>query len=492
MKRAQKSLMQNADGEEFSFGLDDLKTVTAAERVDEAIARLASFPLLDPDPIIETDRDGIITYLNPSARMSFHNIFSIGNRYSFLEDTAQAMEAAESSAHGEIVREASFGGRSFEQHISCVPEIGRVRVHMHDVTEQKLKERLKTEFVNIVSHELRTPLTITKEGISLILDRTAGNITPDQERILKTAKSSIDRLVRLVNDLLDSAKIEAGAVALNRGLFDLKTAIRGVAESFAQMARYKGVKLETKVPEGSTVAYADEDKIVQVLVNLVNNAFKFTMAGSIKISLRDDKEEFVCEVADTGTGITHDDMTKIFNKFQQIKQGEISSERGTGLGLVISKGLIEMHGGSIFAKSEVGKGSSFFFTLPKYSPEVLLSKLIFDSIRDAARIGENVSLIVVQFGREKKSKIDEKTKNEAKNAIKSCLRGSRDVVYPLADEIAVILEGCDALSREHVMNRIRASLGKQGYASMGAATYPCDAMGEKELLSAARKSSQIS
>lgn len=488
----QKSLMQDAGGEEFSFGLDDLKTATAAERVDEAIARLASFPLLDPDPIIETDRDGIITYLNPSARMAFHNIFSVGDRYTLLEDPAQAMEAAKRSVRGEIVREASFSGISFEQHISCVPEIGRVRVHMHDVTEHKLREKLKSEFVNIVSHELRTPLTITREGISLILDGTAGRISGDQERILKTAKTSIDRLVRLVNDLLDSAKIEAGAVLLNRGFFDLKTAIRSVSESFAQKALNKGLKFETEIPEGGAAVYADEDKIVQVLVNLVNNALKFTTKGAIKIVLRAEEEEFVCEVSDTGTGIPPDDMTKIFDKFQQIKQGEISSEKGTGLGLMISKGLIEMHGGSIFAKSEVGKGSSFFFTLPKYSPDILLSKLMFDSIKVAAKTGGKMSLVLVQIGKGRKPKIDEKTKSEAKNAIKSCLRGSRDVVYPLADEIAVVLEGCDAAAREHVMSRIRASLGEQGQISMGAATYPDDATVEKDLLSIARKSSQIS
>ncbi len=231
--------------------------------------------------------------------------------------------------------------------------------------ELKKLDRLKSDFVSVVSHELRTPLSIIKEGISLVLDGITGVINPKQEKILSVSKDNIDRLARIIDNLLDISKIESGKIELKNKLNDINDLVRKVAATFASKIADRELKLELNLPDGKLNILMDEDRIYEVLTNLVGNALKFTKKGFIIIEVMDKGKEIECVVADSGIGIDSSNISKLFDKFTQFDRIDEGMEKGTGLGLSIAKGLVELHGGKIWVESEFGKGAKFHFTLPK-------------------------------------------------------------------------------------------------------------------------------
>ncbi|HEY2991030.1 MAG TPA: ATP-binding protein [Candidatus Binatia bacterium] len=237
--------------------------------------------------------------------------------------------------------------------------------------EQRLKEldKMKSDFVSNVSHELRTPLTAIKASVDNMLDGITGLLNEKQDRYLARIKSNTDRLARLINDLLDLSRIEAGRIDLKPSHLPLLQLAKEVAEILRTVAGQKLISLEVAADDGAT-AWADRDKVTQVLINLVDNAVKFTPHhGTVTIAVRKNGDQWAqVSVADTGPGMSGDQIGKIFDKFYRIDQSGKQKTKGTGLGLAISKALVEMHGGKIWAESKVGKGSTFFFTLPARRP----------------------------------------------------------------------------------------------------------------------------
>lgn len=246
-----------------------------------------------------------------------------------------------------------------------------------DITEkqryqQRLKEldKMKSDFVSNVSHELRTPLTAVKGSVDNMLDGLTGLLNEKQSRYLTRIKSNADRLTRLINDILDLSRIEAGKIDVKPAVLPFVTLAKEVAEGLRPVAVDKLISLEVASSDASVTAWADRDKVIQVLMNLIGNAVKFTPAhGKVSVSIERNGDEWVqASVADTGSGIPLEEANKIFDKFYQIAQVGKQKARGTGLGLAISKALVEMHGGRIWVESEVGRGSTFFFTLPAQQP----------------------------------------------------------------------------------------------------------------------------
>ena len=235
-----------------------------------------------------------------------------------------------------------------------------------DVTEQKRVEEFRNDIVRTVSHELRTPLSIEKEGISLLMDEMLGPVTAEQMEILKTVMRSIDRLARMITSLLDISSIETGKIHLSQKVTDLVGLVKDAAFEFKKRAEAKSVDLSVKLPRRPVQVHADPDKIMQVLSNLVDNAVKFTERGSVEISLALLQNTVECEVRDTGIGIAPENVSKLFEKFQQFSRTIGPGEKGFGLGLSIVKGIIEMHGGQIWVQSELGKGTCVTFSLPLY------------------------------------------------------------------------------------------------------------------------------
>ena len=236
-----------------------------------------------------------------------------------------------------------------------------------DVTEQKKVEEFRNDIVRTVSHELRTPLSIEKEGISLLMDGMVGAVNVEQREVLETVMRSIDRLGRMITSLLDISIIETGKIRLLEKMTNLIDLVKDVAFEFKKRASEKGIDLNVKMPGRAVQVLADPDKIMQVLSNLVDNAIKFTpLGGAVEISTNVLKNAVECEVRDTGIGIAPSNTGKLFEKFQQFSRAAGPGEKGFGLGLSIAKGIVELHGGRIWVKSELGKGTRATFSLPLY------------------------------------------------------------------------------------------------------------------------------
>jgi signal transduction histidine kinase/HAMP domain-containing protein len=229
---------------------------------------------------------------------------------------------------------------------------------------------LKSTFVSNVSHELRTPLTAIESLADNLLDGVTGPLTTKQSSYMTGIKESTERLERLINDLLDLSVIEAGKAALKPTSFSLIQLLREVTDTLKPIAEEKQIAVEIASTNGRSLAWADRDKVTQVLTNLIGNAVKFTpRRGSVSMAVHSLPDAWlqVC-VDDTGPGIPPEEANRIFDEFYQMSQPGRDKSKGVGLGLAISKKLVEMHGGKIEVESIVGRGSSFSFTIPAQHP----------------------------------------------------------------------------------------------------------------------------
>lgn len=268
-------------------------------------------------------------------------------------------------------------GASYWEHVIVSPvhdKTGRTTnflIITQDITERKQAEaqmqaalEMKSEFTSTVSHELRTPLASIKGSIDIIMSKIAGPLTEDQEKFLGKAKSNIDRLKRLIDDFLDLSKLESGRIEMTLQPYDLRIIINDVIDIQRSVATAKGIGLRCELPDQLPQVRCDQDRISQVLVNLVNNAIKFTEEGEVVIKVRALEEGVECAVCDTGEGIDQENIPKLFEKFYQFGDPAKRKQGGTGLGLTICKEIIAQHQGRIWAESIKGKGSCFYFLLP--------------------------------------------------------------------------------------------------------------------------------
>jgi PAS domain S-box-containing protein len=361
---------------------------------------------------------------------------------------------------------------------------------------QKL-DQLKSDFVSTVSHELRTPLTVTREAISQVLDGVCGEINEEQQQFLFMSVEGIDRLARLIEDLLDISKIESHKIDLKRELVDIVSLAKDVSSSFAFAFQSKGLEAKYNFPKDKIELYVDKDRIIQIFVNLLSNAVKFTPAGHIEISIVDKENVVECAVSDTGIGISDEDLPKVFGKFEQFGREFESAEKGTGLGLAISKGNIELHRGMIWAESKLGQGTKISFTLPKYSPRELFKEYITNGLAEAIKAGAPLSIIVFEvknydtlrekFGQDKIASIV----LSLGQLIKTDLRRKSDISIKSRRAIMVVLPETDKKCAWATADRLKSSyddyLSKEGLAKEievdpRVASFPEDAQTEEELL----------
>lgn len=280
------------------------------------------------------------------------------------------LEAGETKS---IEVEGAFGGKTFiVTHTGMLYEGKKAVMEIFvDITDRKAAEEMvkralkaKTVFTSMVSHELRTPLTAIKEGVSIVLEGEAGEINAEQKTFLDIAKRNVDRLSRLINEVLDFQKLEAGKMPLKKEEHDINEAIKEVYETMFSLAQAKGLKFTVKNGDNLPKIKFDRDKIIQVLNNLVSNAIKFTEKGSVTIATALGENFIHVSVQDTGLGIRLEDVPRLFREFEQLEAGPDRKTGGTGLGLIISKEIIEGHNGKIWAQSKIGEGSIFHFILP--------------------------------------------------------------------------------------------------------------------------------
>lgn len=356
-------------------------------------------------------------------------------------------------------------------------------------------DNMKSGFISLIGHELRTPLTSIKESIALISDGSTGEINPNQKKMLNIANKNIARLTRLINDVLDLSKIEAGKLGVRRIRLNLNKLLKEIFKEMCFVAKNKKIDLATDLSIDLPEVYADPDRITQVITNLVHNAIKYTPeGGKISISTKLKGKRFIeTSVEDTGIGIKSIDFNRLFSKFQQIDYQMTRRSDGVGLGLAISKGLIEAHGGIIGFVSEFGKGSKFYFTLPLYHQNVSFAQYLDEELKSKQVEKGLFSLIILRIIPYDNMK---DVAGELEELIRQAVFGSHDKVVLYKDIGFAILartdkKGAIAIAKrikntifEHKLYRQKLKLSIRA----GIATYPEDTLEKEKLIRKAEAS----
>ncbi len=366
-----------------------------------------------------------------------------------------------------------------------------------DITAEKELDRIKGEFISTVSHEIRTPLSIIKEGIGLVLDRIPGKINEKQDNILVAVGDNIDRLNRIISNLIDMSKIEAGKISVKKESVNLTALVKSVAFSFQPRIKGKRLRLILDVPEEEINVYADRDRVIQVFTNLLDNSLKFTLKGHLGISVVVRGDEVECSVRDTGVGISKEDLPRAFDRFQQFGRVEGGGAKGTGLGLAIAREIIEMHHGRIWVESEPGKGTKVAFTLFKYSDEQVLKGYFNDGIKAAIKEEVEVSFIGIYVAGPEKEKMKlaagevRAVIKDIENIIQEKVRYEEDGVMDYDGWIFVRLHRCGKEAVLEVQYRLQRALdeylGREKMRDrvafrLGRATFPDEGESAVELI----------
>jgi PAS domain S-box-containing protein len=329
------------------------------------------------DPVIVTDGEGCVTKLNPAAEEIFgsekentgKHVGEVARDVRIASAVAEALESQRPVA-GEGMSsllplavdgsERAFRLRTTPMRDNGHHLLGAVTI-LEDITHLREIDRLKSEFIATASHELRTPLTSVQMGVHLLLEGALGELTEQQNEVLQACRQDCERLDKLMRDLLDLSKIEAGENQPQLAAISARDLLATAVEELRPQVEAKDLTLSVDVPVDLPWVLIDRLQIGRVISNLVINALRHTKNGEIKISAEQRDNHVAISIADTGSGIPTEYLPHIFDKFVQVPDAPTG---GAGLGLTISKSIVEGHGGQISVQSQVGRGSTFTFTLP--------------------------------------------------------------------------------------------------------------------------------
>ena len=374
-----------------------IRDITAAKKAERELQasekRYQTLTRVAPVGIFQTDKNGSTTYVNQTwcqiSGLSADK--ALGNGWLDAvhpEDKKRLSDKWKRSAETQSTSTDDYRFVRPDGSISwvigqAVPEldennqvIGFVGT-ITDITEHKkvedLKEavikaesadKLKSAFLATMSHELRTPLNSIIGFTGILLQKLVGSLNTEQEKQLRMVQGSANHLLVLINDVLDISKIEAGQIVIFPETFAMAAAIQKSIEKVSPMAEKKGLALTFSMTPQSILIHSDQRRVEQILINLLNNAVKFTEHGEVRLECQADDHDLVVHIRDTGIGIKPENLDTLFRPFQQVDNGISRQYEGTGLGLSICKHLVELLGGQISVISEWGKGSTFSFTLP--------------------------------------------------------------------------------------------------------------------------------
>jgi PAS domain S-box-containing protein len=354
--------------------------------------RLANIIETSSDGILSTNLNGIIQTWNKSAERIYGytreevlgksiNILAPPDRLKEFPNIKDKIKKGESYELFETIR-LRKDGTEINIYLTISPildlkgEIVGISSISRDVTESLEQQRLyqeqlikssqfKSDFMASMSHELRTPLNSIIGFTEVLLEKFYGDINEKQDLYLSNVKTSAEHLLHLINDILDISKIEAGKAELNFRDFNLFNLVSQVKSELKPLYKGKKLKFNTIGIKKGSIIHADPTRFKEILLNLLNNAIKYTKKGWIKLDFTEDKENWNFKIIDTGIGIAKDDFSIIFKEFKRVKSDYVNTIEGTGLGLMLTKKLIELHGGHITFTSKLGEGSTFSFTIPK-------------------------------------------------------------------------------------------------------------------------------
>ncbi|MEI6862826.1 MAG: sensor histidine kinase [Candidatus Omnitrophota bacterium] len=294
-----------------------------------------------------------------------HMIFAIKTSQNNIIKAKKDLQDLSSNQEALIIDRTDELSRAQEATLNILEDLLETKSNLEKYTKD-LEEalRVKTDFIATVSHELRTPLAAIKEGIAIVIDGTAGPIDGRQKEFLEIAKRNVDRLTRLINDLLDFQKMESGRMEYDITKNDINAVAKEAADIMSTVAEGKGLQVKFDLDKNLPMLMFDKSRIGQVLTNLIGNAIRYTDTGSITVRTKKEDNLVKVSVEDTGIGIKKDDMAKLFQRFSQLEPVSDRRVGGTGLGLAISKEIIDRHKGKIIVDSKPGIGSAFSFFLP--------------------------------------------------------------------------------------------------------------------------------
>ena len=344
------------------------------------------------DGIYGVDHEGRVTFINPSGAEALgytpeqldgrraHELFHAADEHgtAFPWSGCYVYEALHSGAVANAEEDTYIraDGTSFPVEITASPLLdesalrGAVVV-FRDVTQRREVDRMKNEFLSVVSHELRTPLTSIRGSLGLLAGGRLGELPARADSLVTVALQSSERLTRLINDLLDIERIESGIRPMDVVALESCELIAAATRQIEGMASTMAVEVVIESANGRVLA--DEDRILQTLTNLLGNALKYSEpGGTVWVDAAPLNDEVLFRVRDQGRGIPEDKLETIFERFEQVDSSDSRRIGGTGLGLAISRGIVERHGGRIWAESEVGVGTTVQFTLPAARPTPLL------------------------------------------------------------------------------------------------------------------------
>lgn len=364
---------------EYNSMAESLRQLRQSDLGQLVVARQTTEAAIDSlyDPVIVTDAEGLVTKLNPAAEEIFGSEQENSGKHvgEVARDTAIAGAVAEALRSQRPVAgegaasvlpiavdgsERAFRLRTTPMRDNEKHLLGAVTL-LEDITHLREIDRLKSEFIATASHELRTPLTSVQMGVHLLLEGAVGELMDKQQEVLQACRQDCERLDKLMRDLLDLSKIEAGESQPRLAPVRARELVATVAEELRPQVEAKGLGLRVDAPVDLPQVLADRAQIERVISNLVVNAVRYTKRGEIKISAKRRDEHVAVSVSDTGSGIPSEYLPHIFDKFVQVPGAQTG---GAGLGLAISKSLVEAHGGHMSVQSEVGRGTTFTFTLP--------------------------------------------------------------------------------------------------------------------------------
>jgi PAS domain S-box-containing protein len=367
-----------------------VRDITELRKSKQLQSQLAAIVESSDDSIYGMDLNCVVTSWNPAAEIlyGYTSAEVLGkpvldltippDRAGEIEVFLERMRRGDSIGHFETVRR-NKRGKLMDVDLTISPirnslgQVVGISTIARDISVRKEAERRISEFYSMVSHELRTPLTSIRASLGLLEGGIAGSIDEEALQLVQIARAESDRLILLINDILDLQKIEAGMLELKYSQVILSELINTVAESLRAMADEYGVKLRASYARDFTFV-ADQARVIQVIHNLLSNAIKYSAKGSaVKITAEVLPADVLrISVTDRGPGIRADQMHKLFGKFQQLDSSDSRPQGGTGLGLAISKAIVEQHGGKIGVESNVGEGSTFWFEIPMTRRAVVL------------------------------------------------------------------------------------------------------------------------
>jgi len=285
-------------------------------------------------------------FLTEVAKGNFQATINVSNRDEF-GDLAERMNQMSRELHD-----------LYEKQQAAAQELQMLNARLTEAS------KAKSEFLANMSHELRTPMNAILGFIEMLLDDIYGEIPPHLREPLIDVQANGKHLLNLINDVLDLSKIEAGRMELVLGEYSVQDVVETVRTSLQSLALEKGLGFDAAAEDGIPLAFGDGRRITQCLTNLVGNALKFCKRGRVAVWVERRGDDLLYQVSDTGIGIPKEELKNIFTEFQQVDTAITREFSGTGLGLNITKKFVEMHGGRIWVESELGKGSTFFFSIP--------------------------------------------------------------------------------------------------------------------------------